>query len=102
MEQELGAIAAAHTNAVPWILLWMAWDANEGEEYLIEDWCRHDAYMGLIMGGKGISIWSGWRPRSGFENDFQAYFDGYLTVATDLNLGRNLVLFFCMELNAQE
>ena len=94
MEQELAAIAAANTNAVPWIMLWMAADAAEGEEHLIEDWCRHDAYMGLIMGGKGISIWSGWRPRAGFENDFQAYFDGYLSVATDLNLGRNLAPVF--------
>ena len=94
MEQELAAIAAANTNAVPWVMLWMAWDADEGEEYLIEDWCRHDAYMGLIMGGKGISIWSGYRPRAGFENDFQAYFDGYLTVATDLNLERNLAPVF--------
>ena len=36
MEQELGAIAAANTNAVPWILLWMAADALDGEESLIE------------------------------------------------------------------
>ena len=94
MEQELGAIAAANTNASPWILLWMAADAIDGEEHLIEDWCRHDAYMGLIMGGKGISIWSGWRPRSGFANDFQAYSDGYLSVASDLNLERNLAPVF--------
>ena len=94
MEQELGAIAATNTNAVPWVMLWMAADAAEGEEHLIEDWCRHDAYMGLIMGGKGISIWSGWRPRAGFENDFQAYFDGYLSVAADLNLGRNFAPVF--------
>jgi len=94
MEQELGAIAAANTNAVPWILLWMAADAQDGEEDLIEDWCRHDAYMGLIMGGKGISIWSGWRPRSSWTNDFQAYFDGYLTVASDLNQERNLAPVF--------
>lgn len=94
MEQELGAIAAVNSNAVPWIMLWMAWDADEGEEHLIDDWCRHDVYMGLIMGGKGINIWSGFRPRSGFENDFQAYFDGYLSVAADLNLDKNFAPVF--------
>lgn len=90
MEQELAAVAAVNTNANPWIVLWMAADAPEGEESLINDWCRHDAYMGLIMGGKGISIWSGYRNRAGFLNDFQAYFDGYLTVANDLNGPLNL------------
>ncbi|QHI69122.1 LamG-like jellyroll fold domain-containing protein [Tichowtungia aerotolerans] len=94
IEQELGAIAAVNSNAVPWIMLWMAWDAAEGEEHLIDDWCRHDAYMGLILGGKGINVWSGFRPRSGFEDDFQAYFDGYLSVAADLNLDKNFAPVF--------
>ena len=94
MEQELAAIAAVNTNAVPWIMLHMAFDVQDGEESLIDDWCRHDAYMGLIMGGKGINIWSGFRPRAGFENDFQAYFDAYLSVAADLNLERNFAPVF--------
>jgi hypothetical protein len=94
MEQELDAIAAANTNAVPWIMLWMAADAPEGEEHWIEGWCRHDAYMGLIMGGKGISIWSGWRPRNSWTNDFQTYFDAYLSVAADLNTERNFAPVF--------
>ncbi len=85
MEQELEAIASVKPSAVPWIVLWMAWDADEGQEHLIDDWCRHDAYMGLLMGGKGIEIWSGWRGRTGFSDDFDAYLDGYLSVANDLN-----------------
>ncbi|VGO19075.1 hypothetical protein [Pontiella sulfatireligans] len=94
MEQEINAIAAVKTNAVPLIVLWMAADALPGEEHLIETWCRHDTYMGLIMGGKGVSIWSGFRNRTGFQNDFQAYLDGYLTVADDLNNDRNLAPVF--------
>lgn len=94
MEQELGAIAASNSNAAPWIVLGMSQDAPEGQESLIESWCRHDAYMGLIMGGKGISIWSGWRGRSTWTNDFQTYFDAYLSVAADLNLERNLAPVF--------
>ncbi|MDF7823693.1 alpha-glucosidase C-terminal domain-containing protein [Pontiellaceae bacterium B12227] len=94
MEQQLGAIAAANTNAVPWVMLHMAYDVPDGEEHWIEDWCRHDAYMGLIMGGQGISVWSGWRPRNSWTNDFQDFFDGYLSVAADLNHSRNLAPVF--------
>ncbi len=91
MEQELGAIAMANRSAVPWIVLWMAADPPPGDFGLITNWCRHDAYMGLIMGGKGIQIWSGWRGRAGFsDTNFQAYLDGYLTVARDLNGPLNL------------
>jgi hypothetical protein len=91
MEQELGAIAMANTSAVPWIVLWMAADPPPGDFGLITNWCRHDAYMGLIMGGKGIQVWSGWRGRTGFsDTNFQAYLDGYLTVARDLNGPLNL------------
>jgi len=94
MEQELKAIAEAKPSATPWITLWMARDTEEENKGLINNWCRHDAYMGLIMGGKGISIWSGYRNRKGFEHDFQAYFDGYLSVAQDLNGKLNLAPVF--------
>lgn len=90
MEQELEAIAAVKPQANPWIVLWMAWDAEIGDKDKIEKWCRHDSYMGLLLGGKGIQIWSGWRNRSGFEEDFDKYFDGYLSVANDLNGPLNL------------
>ncbi len=94
IEQELQAIASANTNAVPWITLLMYADEADDEKELILDWCRHDAYLGLILGGKGISIWSGYRPRSGFENDFQTYLDSYLTVASELNLEKNFAPVF--------
>ncbi len=42
--------------------------------------------MGLIMGGKGIEVFSGYEGRSGFsDTNFYAYLHGYLTVARDLN-----------------
>jgi len=86
MEQELGAVAHGNPSAVPWIILWMAGDPTPAEFDLIPAWCRHDAYLGLIMGGKGIFVWSAARQRPGFsERGFQAYFDGYLSVARDLN-----------------
>ncbi|MCK4998823.1 MAG: hypothetical protein KAS23_04780 [Anaerohalosphaera sp.] len=101
MEQELEAIANVKPSAIPWIVLWMAWDAEAGQEHLIDDWCRHDAYIGLLMGGKGIEIWSGWRGRAGFSDDFDAYLDGYLSVANDLNgeLGLGKVFLYGQKLD---
>ena len=95
IEQELKAIANANPAAQPWIVLWMARDPAPGEAGLTRDRCRHDAYLGLVMGGKGIQIWSGARARRGFSSEsFQAYFDGYLSVARDLNGPLNLAPVF--------
>lgn len=95
MEQELGAVARGNQSAAPWIVLWMAGDPAAADFDLIPAWCRHDAYLGLIMGGKGIFIWSAARNRTGFsERSFNAYFDGYLSVARDLNGPLNLAPVF--------
>lgn len=86
MEQELGAVARGNPAAAPWIVLWMAGDPAPADYELIPAWCRHDAYLGLVLGGKGIFVWSAARHRAGFsERSFQAYFNGYLSVAHDLN-----------------
>lgn len=96
MEEELKAIALGNTNAVPWIMLWMAADPPPGYTAAsVTNWCRHDAYAGLIMGGKGIEIWSGSRGRTSFSKaSFDAYLNGYLTVARDLNGPLNLAPVF--------
>jgi hypothetical protein len=86
MEQELKAIAQGNPAAQPWLVLWMAGDPAPNEQGLIRDRCRHDAYLGLLLGAKGIQVWSGSRNRRGFSPEsFQAYLDGYLSVARDLN-----------------
>jgi hypothetical protein len=92
MEQTVNAVAAGNTNVVPWIGLWMAADPPSGYTTTsVTNWCRHDAYMGLIVGGKGLQIWSGFRGRAGFSDTyFDAYLGGYLTVAQDLNGALNL------------
>ena len=96
MKQAVDACALYNTNAQPWIGLWMAADPPAG--YTTQDvtnWCRHDAYMGLIMGGKGVQIWSGFRGRAGFSDTyFDAYLNGYLSVAKDLNGSMKLAPVF--------
>jgi len=87
MKQAVDACKLYNTNAKPWIGLWMAADPPAGYTITsVTNWCRHDAYMGLIMGGKGIQIWSGFRGRAGFSDTyFDAYLGGYLSVANELN-----------------
>lgn len=96
MDQIVQACNLYNTNSQPWIVLWMAADPPAGfTTTTITNWCRHDAYMGLIMGGKGIEIWSGSRGRVGFSDPyFDAYLGGYLTVAKDLNGALNLAPVF--------
>lgn len=87
MQQEVDACKLYNTNAKPWVALYMAEDPPAGfTTQDITNWCRHDAYMGLIMGGKGIQMWSGFRGRAGFSDTyFDAYLGGYLSVAKELN-----------------
>ncbi len=96
MQQAVDTCKLYNTNAKPWIGLWMAEDPPAG--YTTQDvtnWCRHDAYMGLIMGGKGIQIWSGSRGRANFSDTyFDAYLGGYLSVAKELNGPLNLAPVF--------
>jgi hypothetical protein len=86
MDQEHEAIACANPAAQPWLVLWMAHDPAPADRERILARCRHDAYLGLVLGAKGIQVWSGARARRGFSaENFQAYLDGYLSVARDLN-----------------
>jgi autotransporter-associated beta strand protein len=86
MDQELGGVARGNTSSIPAIVAWMAADPPPADFGLITNWCRHDLYLGLLTGGKAIRVWSGYRGRAGFAGtNFQAYLDGYLTVARDLN-----------------
>lgn len=96
MQQAVDTCKLYNTNAKAWIGLWMAEDPPSG--YTTQDvanWCRHDAYMGLIMGGKGVQIWSGSRGRTNFSDTyFDAYLGGYLSVAKELNGPLNLAPVF--------
>jgi len=85
MEQQLRAIKNKQRNIVSLVVPEMYCDAEPKEKHLIRKWCRHDVYTGLVKGGQGVIIWSGYRHRRGFEKHFQEYYDGYSSVAKDLN-----------------
>jgi hypothetical protein len=83
---EQAVIAAAKTDTVPIAFLWMAKDQeNTEDEASIGRWAKHDVYLSLITGAKGIIVWSGWNRRAGFQKDFADFYDGYVTAATELN-----------------
>lgn len=87
------AVAASRvTNTIPLAVLWMSKDQdNSADISSIALWTRHDVYLSLISGAKGILIYSGWHLRAGFKNHFQYFYDGYVEAARqltgELNLG---------------
>ena len=95
MDQVMEAASTARSRQVlPWTVLQMSSDAPPNDRNQIEAQCRHDAYLALVMGAKGILVWSGARGRERLKQDFQAYLDSYLSVATDLNGPMGLASIF--------
>lgn len=97
VEQEVEAIRMAKPDAIPVAVLWMAKDpADPAEDDLIDDWTRHDVYLSMVAGAKGITIWSAWNRRKGFQRTFKKYYEGYSSAAKELNgkLGLARVFLF--------
>ncbi len=83
--------AASATDSIPLALLWMARDQdNEADILSIQKWTRHDVYLSLVMGAKGILVFSGWNNRAGFKQHFQKFYAGYVSAAKELNGELNL------------
>jgi hypothetical protein len=88
---EQAVAAAAATDTTPLAVLWMARDQdNEADIASIPLWTRHDVYLSLITGAKGILVFSGRNNRSGFKKHFQNFYDGYIATAKELNGAPNL------------
>ena len=92
VEQEVQAIADVKPAAAPYSVLWMAGDPDPAEVPLIRAWTRHDVYLSLVAGAKGIVIWSGFR-RAKFTS-FDEYLNGYAACARELNGTPNLARVF--------
>ena len=94
VEQEMKAIKSEKSNALPIAVLWMGVGTEKYSKQVIKNWIRHDVYLSLITGAKGILVWSGFR-RKEFTN-FDDYLEGYSEVACELNCenGLSSVLLF--------
>jgi hypothetical protein len=94
IEQELEAMRLANRpDALPIAIPEMFQQPPTDQLPLVPQWARHDTYLALICGAKGVVVFS-MRRRPGFTAH-EAYYEGYASVAREvsgpLNLGQVLL-----------
>jgi hypothetical protein len=96
MDQQTQAIGALQQldgrQRIPLVMPELCADpADPADDHLIPRWTRHDVYLGLMRGGKGVAIWSLF-PRAEVRRTWQIHYDSYARLANELtgplNLGR--------------
>jgi len=95
MEQEKNAIKLSRNpSAVPILVPEMFEEPKPEETAQIPAWVRHDVYLGMVSGAKGVVIFSLW-PRNKFPSH-PIYYKAYCQVARELNgdLGLGQVFLF--------
>ena len=89
VEQEVAAIERLGEirdgrRRIPLIMPELCRDPEDpAQDHLIPRWVRHDVYLGLMSGAKGVAIWSLFR-RPEVKRTWQIWYDAYGHVATDL------------------
>lgn len=83
IEQELKAISYSNPSAIPIAVAEMFSDPEFWQQEVIERWVRHDVYLSLVSGAKGVMVFSGWR-RPSFKS-FDAYLQAYSKISNELN-----------------
>lgn len=88
MEQQTKAIeglaAAGDLVRFPLVMPELCADpADPALDHLIPAWARHDIYLGLMCGGKGVAVWS-LAPRREVKRTWQIWYDAYAAVAREL------------------
>ena len=89
VEQEVLAIEQlaktdANRQRIPLVMPELCRDpVDPAQDHLIPRWVRHDVYLGLMSGAKGVAIWSLFR-RPEVRRTWQIWYDSYAHVATDL------------------
>jgi hypothetical protein len=96
VEQEVEALrAAGRTDAIPLVMPELCRDPEPNEDAEIRAWVRHDVYLGLASGAKGVLIWSLFKRRE-VSRTWQLWYDAYSECAQELNgeLGLSQVFLF--------
>ena len=88
IEQEIEAVKRANPSAIPIAVPEMFQQPPEELLPMIPKWVRHDVYLSLIAGAKGMVVFSGWR-RPKFPA-FDAYYQAYASCAREINGPLNL------------
>ena len=94
VEQECAAIHnAGRTNSIPLVMPELCQDPEPDEDKEIRAWVRHDVYLGLASGAKGVFIWSLFK-RKEVKRTWQLWYDAYAECARELNGPRALAQVF--------
>ncbi len=67
-----------------WVMPELCADPLPEENEIIRDWVRHDVYLGLASGAKGVLIWSLFK-RPAVKNTWAIWYDAYSECAKELN-----------------
>jgi len=94
VEQELAALkAAGRPKAIALVTPELMRDPEPGEEGEIRSWVRHDVYLGLASGAKGVLVFSLFK-RKEVKRTWQLWYDAYAECARELNGPRALAQVF--------
>jgi len=96
VEQTVQALeAAGRTNAIGLVMPELCRDPEPEEDHEIRAWVRHDVYLGLASGARGVLIWSLFK-RPAVRRTWQLWYDAYSECARELNgdLGLSQVFLF--------
>ncbi|MGB1258591.1 MAG: hypothetical protein ACPG6P_00940 [Akkermansiaceae bacterium] len=94
MQQQTEAAAALEKadgrKRTPLVMPELCADPKDpAHDHLIPKWTRHDVYLGLMCGGKGVAIWSLF-PRREVSRTWQLWYDSYAHLANELTGSRKL------------
>lgn len=85
IEQEVRALkSAGRTNGIPLLMPELSSNPARTEFAMIPAWVRHDVYLGMVSGAKGVLIWSLFR-RSGVKESWPLWYNSYAQCARELN-----------------
>ena len=94
VEQEIAAIhTAGRPGDIPLLNPELCKDPEPSEDGEIRTWVRHDIYLGLASGAKGVLIWSLF-PRKEVRRTWSLWYDAYAKCGRELNGSRKLAQVF--------
>lgn len=93
IDQEMLAVErekkATGRTVLPILMPEMSTDPKPDEDTMIESWIRHDVYLGMCSGAKGVLLWS-LAPRKGFGRTWKIWYEAYALCGRELNSERHL------------
>lgn len=94
VEAELAALRkAGRPGAIALVMPELSLDPPPEEDVEIPAWARHDVYLGLVAGAKGVLIWSLFK-RPEVRRTWSLWYDAYARCARELGAGLGAVFLF--------